>query len=181
MLRTTDGVAAPPASQLRSRDVTRTRAILSATKGAVDGSWAASEGVRRSMQANRRCDTGPECALRSELHARGRRFRKDYRIDLDNLRVQVDVAFPRIRVAVFVDGCFWHRCPIHASDPKQNAEFWERKLRKNVERDRLVDTELAAAGWTVVRCWEHEAAEEAAGRVEVAVDRAVAREWLSCV
>lgn len=124
------------------------------------------------MRANRRSDTGPECALRSELHARGRRFRKDFRVDVSNLRVPVDVAFPRARVAVFVDGCFWHRCPLHASDPKRNAEFWERKLQRNVERDRLVDETLVEAGWTVVRCWEHESAGEAADRVEVALNRA---------
>lgn len=125
-------------------------------------SWASTEGVRRSMQANRRCDTGPERRLRSLLHARDHRFRKDYRLDLDGLRVRVDVAFPRARIAAFVDGCFWHRCPEHGSDPRRNGHFWRRKLDANVERDRHVDAALAAAGWTVVRVWEHESPEAAA-------------------
>lgn len=122
------------------------------------------------MKSNRRADTGPERLLRSAIHARGLRFRKDYRIDLPELRVRADVAFPRARVAVFVDGCFWHRCPDHASDPRSHAEFWERKLSKNVERDRRVDVALEAAGWTVIRCWEHEPPPAAAEKVAAAVD-----------
>src|SRR5688572_30086132 len=82
-----------------------------------EGSWASSESVRRSMQANRRCDTGPERRLRSLLHARGYRFRKDHRVDLDRVRVHIDIAFTRAKVATFVDGCFWHRCREHGSDP----------------------------------------------------------------
>jgi DNA mismatch endonuclease, patch repair protein len=128
------------------------------------------------MKANRRCDTRPERELRSALHARGLRFRKDYRLDLDELRVRVDIAFPRSRVAVFVDGCFWHRCPEHASDPARNAEFWQRKLERNVERDGRVNRELAAAGWTVVRCWEHQSAQEAAERVTTVLDASRAPE-----
>jgi DNA mismatch endonuclease (patch repair protein) len=126
------------------------------------------------MKSNRRSDTGPERLLRSAMHARGLRFRKDYRIDLSELRVRADVAFPRVRVAVFVDGCFWHRCPDHASDPRNNAEFWERKLSGNVERDRRVDVALEADGWTVIRCWEHEPASVAAEKVAAVVDRMAA-------
>lgn len=117
------------------------------------------------MQSNRRVDTGPERALRSALHRAGLRFRKDYRVDLPGLRVRVDVAFPKRRVAVFVDGCFWHRCPEHGTDPQLNGEFWRRKLQRNVERDQRVTAALADAGWRVVRCWEHEPADVAARRV----------------
>jgi DNA mismatch endonuclease, patch repair protein len=122
------------------------------------------------MQANRRCDTRPERKLRSELHARGRRFRKDYRLDLEGLSVQIDIAFPRSCVAVFVDGCFWHSCPEHASEPVRNSDFWRAKLKRNAERDRCVNRALTAAGWSVVRCWEHEAVQEAAERIMAALD-----------
>lgn len=132
-------------------------------------SWASSEGVRRSMKSNRRVDTIPERRLRSALHAQGLRFRKDYRIDLPTLRVRADVAFPRQRVAVFVDGCFWHRCPEHATDPVRNSDFWAAKLDRNVERDRQVDEALTEAGWELVRGWEHEPAEAIAERVATAV------------
>jgi DNA mismatch endonuclease (patch repair protein) len=128
------------------------------------------------MQSNRRTDTGPERLLRSALHRRGLRFRKDYRIDLPALRVHVDIAFTRQKLAVFVDGCFWHRCPEHATDPKANAAFWERKLQSNVERDRRVERALAGAGWRVIRSWEHElpqaTAERIAGVLTHAGDRA---------
>lgn len=122
------------------------------------------------MQSNRRTDTGPERALRSALHCRGLRFRKDYRVDLPDVRVRIDVAFPTRRLAVFVDGCFWHRCPQHGTHPRLNGDFWERKLQRNVERDARVDAALATAGWTVVRCWEHEPADVAAARVHDALD-----------
>lgn len=117
------------------------------------------------MRSNRRTDTGPERELRSALHRAGLRFRKDYRVNLPGMRVRVDVAFPRQKLAVFVDGCFWHRCPQHATDPKINSDFWERKLRQNAERDREVNATLGAAGWTVLRIWEHEAPGAAADRV----------------
>lgn len=119
-------------------------------------SWASSVGVRRSMLANRRVDTGPERALRSHLHGRGLRFRKDFRIKLDDLSVRADVVFPGAKVAVFVDGCFWHQCPEHKTTPKRNSEFWTPKLRRNVERDQRVNRALTEGGWTVIRSWEHE-------------------------
>jgi len=80
--------------------------------------------------------------------------------------VRPDVVFTRSRVAVFVDGCFWHRCPVHATHPRANAAFWKEKFRRNVERDRADDAALSAAGWSVVRVWEHEDPQTAAGRVE---------------
>jgi DNA mismatch endonuclease (patch repair protein) len=94
------------------------------------------------------------------------RFRKDLRVDLDALRVRVDVAFPKAAVAVFVDGCFWHSCPIHGTQPRANEPYWSAKLRRNVERDRRVDKALSLAGWHVLRIWEHEQTEEAAERIE---------------
>ena len=105
------------------------------------------------MKANRSTDTKPEVALRSELWRRGLRFRKNHRVDLPDRRVRPDVVFSRCKVAVFVDGCFWHRCPEHASQPKANAEYWTSKLTATVARDRATDQALASAGWTVVRVW----------------------------
>lgn len=117
------------------------------------------------MRANRRRDTKPELALRSAAHAMGARYRVDYLIRVPGLRVHPDLVFTRRRVAVFVDGCFWHRCPEHATNPRANADYWGPKLLRNVERDREVDSALAAEGWIVLRIWEHEAALTAARRI----------------
>src|SRR3954451_10328590 len=95
--------------------------------------------VSRQMQRMPRRDTTPEVALRKELHARGLRFRKEYRA----LPGRPDVAFTRARLAVFVDGCFWHRCPMHGTLPKHNADWWVAKLDANVARDRRQDQLLA--------------------------------------
>lgn len=117
------------------------------------------------MQGNKRRDTKPEVALRSALHAAGLRFRKDYRLDLDGVRFRPDVVFTRNKVAVFVDGCFWHSCPSHGTRPARNANYWLPKLERNVERDRKQDAALAASGWQSVRIWEHESIAEAVQRV----------------
>jgi DNA mismatch endonuclease (patch repair protein) len=93
------------------------------------------------------------------------RFRKDLRIQTEEMAVKADVVFTRSRLAVFVDGCFWHRCPEHASDPKRNAAYWGPKLEGNVRRDRRVDAALRRDGWSVLRIWEHEAPAEAAERI----------------
>lgn len=132
-------------------------------------SWASSPATRTSMLGNRRTNTKPEVALRSALHAAGLRFRKDYRLDLDGVRFRPDVVFTRAKVAVFVDGCFWHSCPIHGTQPSRNSDYWTPKLRRNVERDRQQDATLAASDWVVVRIWEHEPIKEAAERVTAAV------------
>jgi len=118
--------------------------------------------VSRQMQRMPRRDTGPEVALRRELHGRGMRFRKEYRA----LPGRPDVAFTRARLAVFVDGCFWHRCPEHATLPKNNAGWWVEKLEANVARDRRQEQELVDKGWTVVRVWEHEPVEVASDRIQ---------------
>lgn len=138
----------------------------------VTGSWASNAGVRRAMLANRRTDTKPEIALRCALHARGLRFRKDHQLALTDRRVRPDVVFTRPKVAVFLDGCFWHRCPEHATTPATNSDYWIAKFERNVERDRAVDRSLAAEGWTVVRVWEHEDPADSAERVAVALGRA---------
>ncbi len=117
------------------------------------------------MRANRRTDTKPEVALRRELHRQGFRYRKDYRLDLTAARVRPDIAFTARRVAVFVDGCFWHCCPQHGSQPANNTWYWKPKLERNVERDRAADAALTAAGWSVVRVWEHESLEAAVAAV----------------
>ena len=116
------------------------------------------------MRANRRRDTRPEVALRSELHRRGLRFRVDYAPD-PIVRCRVDIAFTRARVVVFVDGCFWHSCPEHGTSPRANREWWRAKLDRNIERDRRNDIEMTRLGWTVVRVWEHESAMAAADRI----------------
>ncbi len=121
------------------------------------------------MRANRRRDTAPERLLRSELHRRGLRFRVDVPIRYGEHVVRPDVVFPGARVVVFIDGCFWHACPIHGTSPKANSDYWAPKLRENVERD-LRNTEgLEAAGWHVLRLWEHEPTRAAADAVERAV------------
>ena len=118
-------------------------------------SWASSEAARRTMRGNRSKDTRPEVAVRSALHRAGLRFRKHFPV-IPGSRSRVDVAFPRWRVAVQVDGCFWHGCPDHGTQPVTHAEYWTEKIRRNVERDRRCDDALAEAGWTVLRFWEHE-------------------------
>jgi DNA mismatch endonuclease (patch repair protein) len=122
--------------------------------------------ARLSKQRTR--DTAPEVALRRELHRRGRRFFVD-RAPLTGLRRRADLVFPTQRVAVYVDGCFWHRCPVHATYPKNNAQWWADKLAANVARDRDTDVRLAEHGWHVVRVWEHETVCAAADLVEVAL------------
>ncbi|WP_275691335.1 very short patch repair endonuclease [Pseudonocardia broussonetiae] len=126
--------------------------------------------VSLRMSKQRSTGTSPEMSLRRELHRRGMRFRVEHRIDIDGLRRRrADIAFTRRRIAVFVDGCFWHACPQHATSPKANAAWWATKLAGNVARDRDTDDRLSAAGWTVVRIWEHESAADGADRVERAV------------
>src|SRR3954471_17708473 len=115
---------------------------------------ASSYTAQRTMEANRRVDTKPELALRTALHARGLRFRKDFLIRAsDGTRTKVDVAFTRARVAVFVDGCFWHSCPEHGTTPRANADYWTPKLARNRERDRRATAALDADGWHVIRLW----------------------------
>ncbi|PWU59457.1 very short patch repair endonuclease [Micromonospora globispora] len=104
------------------------------------------------MKRMRRASTKPELLIRREVHRRGLRFRVNH----PDLPGRPDIAFTRARLAVFVDGCFWHRCPEHCVMPKNNGEWWEAKLRRNVERDREKDAALLGLGWQVRHFWEHE-------------------------
>jgi DNA mismatch endonuclease (patch repair protein) len=113
--------------------------------------------VTAAMKGNRRSDTKPELVLRSALHAQGLRFRKDFLLRTSaGSRVKADIVFTRRRVAVFVDGCFWHGCPTHGHTPKANSHYWVPKLARNRERDARVTAALEADGWKVLRIWEHE-------------------------
>jgi len=120
--------------------------------------------ARDRFRAQKRRDTAPELALRRLLHARGLRYRVDT-APLPGVRRRADVVFTRARVAVFVDGCLWHSCPLHATSPTANAAWWRTKLDTTVQRDRDTDASLVEAGWLVVRVWEHEPPTETADRV----------------
>lgn len=117
-----------------------------------------------------RRDTAPELALRRELHRRGRRFFVDRQVS-GRCRVRPDLVFPRARIAVFVDGCFWHYCEEHAHLPKANAELWRRKLLANRQRDAQNEAILVSEGWRVLRFWEHGDSLAAATGVERELDR----------
>src|SRR4051812_36215611 len=121
--------------------------------------------VSDRMRRNPRRDTRPEMALRRVLHNTGLRYRIDYAIRTPQRLVRPDVVFTRARLAIFVDGCFWHCCPEHGRHPARNTWYWTPKLQANVDRDRRADSTLRAAGWTVIRIWEHEPVESATERV----------------
>jgi len=116
----------------------------------------ADEATSIRMRANSRRDTRPELAVRSRLHRAGFRFFVDRPLQLTDRAVRPDISFPRARVAVFIDGCFWHACPDHGTRPTRNTKYWSPKLRRNVARDRAIDLALASEGWTCLRYWEHE-------------------------
>ena len=126
---------------------------------------ATSSEVSARMRRNRRRDSRPELALRRELHRRGLRFRVDMPVRVPGRLVRPDVVFTRARLAVFVDGCFWHCCPEHGNVPQANSAYWRPKLARNVARDRAVESALSSAGWRVLRAWEHEPTEAVAERV----------------
>ena len=131
----------------------------------MEESWASSEHARRTMRANRRRDTKPELTLRSLLHSRGLRFRVDS-APFKGVRTRADVVFSKAKIAVFVDGCFWHGCPEHFVSPKTNADYWSAKIAKNRERDERVNRIMFEAGWAVIHVWEHDDPESAASLVE---------------
>jgi DNA mismatch endonuclease, patch repair protein len=128
-----------------------------------------SEAVSKVMRRNRKTGSQPEASLRRELHRRGLRYRKNSPLRTEAGVVRPDVVFSGPRVAVFVDGCFWHSCPLHGNTPATNRDYWEPKLRRNRERDRQVTAALIEEGWEVVRIWEHEPLEIAAAAVETTV------------
>jgi DNA mismatch endonuclease, patch repair protein len=125
--------------------------------------FPSSDAARRRMRANRSVNTKPEMRLRSAMHRLGLRFRVNSRLRVDQRRpILVDVVFPRDKLAVFVDGCFWHGCRQHRSIPLANREYWETKIDRNRARDLETTSRLEHTGWRVVRVWEHEPEIEAA-------------------
>lgn len=128
-------------------------------------SFASSPGVRSRMQLQKTRDTKPELAVRRVLHAMGLRYRVD-KAPLPGLRRRADLVFGPSRVAVFIDGCFWHGCPDHGNRrPAANTWYWPKKIQRNKDRDADTDRLLLEQGWAVVRAWEHEQVEEVAARV----------------
>jgi DNA mismatch endonuclease (patch repair protein) len=134
--------------------------------------FASSPRLRRRMQSQPRRDTQPEIALRRELHRLGLRYRLD-QAPMKGLRRKADIVFRRARVAVYVDGCFWHGCPQHGNTPEANPWYWPTKIRTNKARDRDTNAALRRLGWRVIRVWEHEQPIIAARRIyKVVRDRA---------
>lgn len=132
-------------------------------------SWATSSAARATMRGNVRRDTRPELEVRRLLHAAGMRYRVDYAPLASDRRRRADIVFTRSRVAVFIDGCFWHGCPEHFIAPKANADYWGPKIQRNRERDIDTNRHLEADGWQVLRFWEHEAPVVVADRIIAAV------------
>ncbi|MEU1421736.1 very short patch repair endonuclease [Kitasatospora sp. NPDC005751] len=133
-----------------------------------EGSWASSSATRSVMRGNRGRDTVPELRIRSLVHREGLRYRVSAR-PLPGMRRTADLVFSRARVAVFIDGCFWHGCPEHCRPAYTNSDFWQAKIDGNRARDAQTDQFLADAGWRTIRIWEHEDPVRAAGRVAAAV------------
>jgi DNA mismatch endonuclease, patch repair protein len=115
-----------------------------------------SPAARAVMQGNRKTDTRPELTVRRALHAAGLRYRVNHAVTVQGVRVRPDVVFSWRKVAVFIDGCFWHGCPTHVTQPRANSDYWQQKLQRNRVRDNRTDALLRQAGWIVVRVWEHE-------------------------
>lgn len=132
------------------------------------GSWASSAARRRNMQAIRSRDTKPEQVIRRLVHAQGLRYRVCAR-PLPELRRTADLVFRSVKVAVFIDGCYWHGCPEHYVPPKTNAGYWSEKILRNVERDRDTDVKLKDAGWLVLRFWEHQPSASCADEIAATV------------
>lgn len=151
----------PPVIARAGRPATSGRTRREASAAA---STASTPGVRRRMQVQRTRDTVPELAIRRLLHAQGLRYRVD-EAPLPGLRRRADIVFGPAKVAVYIDGCFWHGCPQHGNRPTRNAAYWAAKLDRNRRRDADTDARLIAAGWLALRLWEHEPPEEAASHV----------------
>lgn len=122
------------------------------------------------MKAAKPRDTLPEKALRSELHKRGLRYRVDAR-PIERLNRRADIVFRSVKVAIFVDGCFWHGCPLHGTQANANAEFWKNKIKRNQERDAETNLLLKKAGWKVIRVWEHESPVKARAKIQKTIRR----------
>ncbi|MEU9337446.1 very short patch repair endonuclease [Streptomyces sp. NPDC048290] len=133
------------------------------------GSWASSAARRRNMQAIRNRDTKPEWLIRRLVHAQGLRYRVAAK-PLPGLRRTADLVFRPAKVAVFIDGCYWHGCPEHYVPPRTNSGYWSDKVARNMARDRDTDQRLTEAGWIVLRFWEHEPSEACAARIAAEVE-----------
>lgn len=131
-------------------------------------SWASSPATRKSMLGNKGRDTKPEVAVRKLLHAAGLRYRVSAKPEPD-LRRTADILFTRKRIAIFIDGCYWHGCPEHGTTARTNADYWDAKITRNRERDAETDRLLVGAGWTVVRAWEHAAPRDVVDKIIAAV------------
>jgi DNA mismatch endonuclease (patch repair protein) len=125
---------------------------------------ASSHAAAKRMRSTRQRDTNAELAIRKCLHAMGLRYRVDHQ-PLTGLTRRADIVFSQARLAIFIDGCFWHCCPKHRTFPKANKLWWLRKLQANRSRDADTNRKLRAAGWAVMRIWEHEDAAGAASRI----------------
>ncbi|MDN5762333.1 MAG: very short patch repair endonuclease [Microlunatus sp.] len=137
-------------------------------------SWASSPAVRSVMRGNRGRDTRPEMRVRSLVHAAGLRYRVSVR-PLADRRSTADLVFTRAKVAVFIDGCYWHGCPEHLRPARTNAAFWQDKIEVTQARDTRTDAALRDAGWASLRFWEHEDPRDVAGEVVEVVRRRSSR------
>jgi DNA mismatch endonuclease (patch repair protein) len=155
---------------VRIREDCRTGHLCKKRGGIRMGLDRPDDATRARMRLVRRSGTSAEMKVRSALHRRGLRYFVD-RSPMRGIRSRADVIFPRRRLALYVDGCFWHSCPLHGTRPKKNAEWWAAKLDANVKRDRATDEQLSLQGWTVIRAWEHESPEDVVGRVLDALRR----------
>lgn len=126
------------------------------------------------MRSNRSRDTAPELAIRRLVHGSGLRYRVDIK-PIPDLKRRGDLIFTRAQVVVFVDGCYWHGCPKHFKTPKTNSAYWLNKIEKNIARDHDTNVRLEAAGWTVLRYWEHEDSDRVANDVISRVRKKAAR------
>lgn len=128
------------------------------------------------MRAAKPRNTAPELAIRLLLHRKGLRYRIDTK-PISELNRRADIVFRFAKVAIFIDGCFWHGCPIHGTQAKANAEFWRAKIERNQQRDADTTAQLERAGWKVVRVWEHENPDEASEKIaNIVRERSIKRE-----
>jgi DNA mismatch endonuclease (patch repair protein) len=127
-----------------------------------------SDAARAVMRANRKKNTRPEVAVRRALHAKGFRYRIHLPVRAEGKSVRADIVFPKQKLAVFIDGCFWHSCPVHGNSPRVNTGYWIPKLERNKARDTEVNARLARSGWRVLRIWEHVSADEAVEEIAAA-------------
>lgn len=164
------GPAGRPASASTAGSTATPRRVIRLGGGAaVAYPEPTSRGVTAVMRGNRKRDTGPELAVRRALYARGRRYVVNRLLRVGDVRVRPDLVFVGPRVAVFIDGCFWHGCPMHGTQPRANPGYWGPKIARNRERDARNTAALESEGWAVVRAWEHENVQEVVRRVEAAL------------